>query len=141
MARISKRKLKKEVFDKINKRFVDAIVSLNNESGGSAFFGEFFSSAERTMFAKRFAALFMLTHGMSSYKVGKLLNMSYTTTARLSLGLSMGKYTHIKNLTTKRKERKAFVDELEVFLRCGMPSMGKDRWKWLDELYGTQGGR
>jgi len=134
MTNISKKKLNKDIQQKIYSRLTKAIAGIHTRSKSAQFIEDILTETERQMLAKRFAALFMLTQNVSSYRVHKLLNMSTTTTKRLSLELSQGKHAYITSVVKKKKDREKFWAELEVIVRLGMPEMGKNRWKWLDEI-------
>lgn len=134
MANVSKKKLKKEIFNKIHNRFIKTVVDLHGKSG-SVFVEELFTPTEKVMFAKRLAGLLMLAQGISSYKVSKLLRLSLSTTARMRIDSKSGKYSSVAEIVKRKKDRDKFWAELEVFVRLGMPEMGKNRWKWLEEFF------
>lgn len=134
MTRISRKKLKKEVLDKIHNRFTKTIVDLHGKSG-SVFIEELFTPTEKIMFAKRLAGLLMIAQGISPYKVSKLLRLSFSTTARMQIDIENKKYPSIEKIILNKKEKDEFWAELEVFIRFGMPEMGKNRWKWLDDFF------
>jgi len=134
MVNISKKKLKGKIADQIHNNFIKIIVRLEGKKG-SLFIEELFTPAEKIVFAKRLAALLMLEKGLSSYKVERLLNLSSSTTARMKKDLHCGKYPSIKIITCRKKENDKFWKDLESFIRLGMPEMGKNRWKWLDDVF------
>lgn len=134
MTRISKKKLKKEVLNKIHNRFIKTVVDLHGKSG-TVFIEELFTPTEKIMFAKRLAGLLMVAQDISPYKVSKLLRLSFSTTAQMKIDIENGKYPSVAKIIQKKKERDKFWMELEVFVRMGMPEMGKNRWKWLDEFF------
>ncbi len=134
MTRISKKKLGKEVLDKIHNRFTKTIVDLRGKSG-SLFIEELFTPTEKIMFAKRLAGLLMIAQSISTYKVSKLLRLSSSTTSKMELDIENGKYPSIAKVIQKKKYHDKFWMELEVFVRMGMPEMGRNRWKWLDEFF------
>lgn len=134
MTRISKRRLNKEVSKQIHNRFIKTIVDLHGKSG-SVLIEELFTPTEKVMFAKRLAGLSMLAQGISPYKVSKLLKLSFSTTARMQISAEKGKYSSIAEKIKNKKNRDRFWAELEVFVRFGMPEMGKNRWKWLDDFF------
>lgn len=134
MANISKKKLKKEVSNKIHNRFIKTMVDLHGNKG-SIFVEELFTPTEKIIFAKRLAGLMMLAQGISSYKVSKLLRLSLSTTARMRIDYENSKYSSVAEIVKKKKDRDNFWAELEVLVRFGMPEMGKNRWKWLDEYF------
>ncbi len=134
MPHISRKKLEKDISRKIYKHFVKTIVTINTKKGRELL-EEILTPVEQIMIAKRLAAIAMLSQGLSSYQVRKSLKLSSATTARFRREIENNKYPYISNLVKKKKQREEFWKEMEVVLRMGMPSMGKDRWKWLDDLY------
>jgi len=109
--------------------------SLGARNASKFLLDELLTDTERIMIIKRLAALSMLSQGLSSYRVHKLLKMSEQTTARMKSDIKKNKYPHIASFIKKKKDKEQFWAELEVLVRFGMPEMGKNRWKWLDELY------
>ena len=134
MPHISQKQLKKETAKDIRKHFIKTVTSFGGKNNNKAFFDELLTPTEQIMLAKRLAMLFMLAEGMSSYKVRKILNLSPSTTARFQKEIEHGAFPYIENIVKKKSSRDKTWKELEVLLRGGLPSMGKDRWKWLDEF-------
>ena len=134
MPHVSKKQIKKETAQKIREHFIKTVVSLGGKNQGKVFIGEILTSTEQIMLAKRLAMLIMLADGVSSYKVCKILNLSASTSARFKKEVDGGAYPYIKSIVEKKKSKDKIWNELEVLLRGGLPSMGKDRWKWLDEF-------
>jgi hypothetical protein len=133
MANVSKRRLRNEVSKQIHNRFIKTMVDLQGRNG-TVFVEELFTPTEKILFAKRLAGLLMLAQGISPYKVSRLLHLSYSTTARMQIDTNNGKYPSVAEVIRRKKERDKFWTELEIFVRCGMPEMGKNRWKWLNDI-------
>jgi len=133
MVNISKRKLKKDAAEKIHKQFLQTVVGLKGKNG-SFVIEELFTSTEQILFAKRLAAIFMLAQHVTPFHVSRMLNLSPATTAILQTALLRGKYPHIEELVKNNRVKEQFWAELEVLVRLGMPEMGKNRWKWLNEI-------
>jgi uncharacterized protein YerC len=133
MPHISSKKLKKEISERIYDRLVKTITG-NGTSNGHAVLGELLSPVEQVMLAKRLTAVIMLLQKTSSYKVRKVLGLSSRTTAYIMRDIDSGKYTQVEKLIIKKKDKGQFWADLEVMMRMGMPEMGKNRWKWLDQL-------
>ncbi len=135
MTYVSKKPLPKETQNRLDKRFVRTVTNLRTVSDGTNFISELLTESEQIMLAKRLMIIFMLTEGVSQYRIKQLLYVSSATVFRMAIALDKNKYEYLKRLCGKKKSRKIFWDELEVIVRLGMPSMGKDRWNWLNELY------
>lgn len=135
MTRVSKRPLGEDVRGRIDSRLVEAVTNLRTKAEGAHFISELLSDAEQLILAKRLMIIFMLNKGVSQYRIVQLLNVSSATVFRVDQGMVEGKYEYLGSVCRKKKNRQVFLKELEVIVRFGMPSMGRDRWKWLDELY------
>ena len=134
MAPVSKRKIEEKVFNKINQRFVESVVSLKDTRKGSIFLEELLAPTERIMLAKRLAIIFMLLEGASPFRIHKTLAVSTSTALRFRKKLSRSGFPTIRSYFRKKKERQQFWCDLEVLVRLGMPSMGRGRWAWLNEM-------
>ena len=132
---VSKKPLKKEVRKQLDQQFIKTVVSLQTISGGSNFLSEFLTETEQMMFAKRLMIIFMLIEGISQYRIKQVLHVSSSTVSRIAKEHEQNVFPHIARICGQKKHREVLWRELEVMIRMGMPSMGRDRWKWLDELY------
>ena len=83
MPHVSRKKLKKEVAKKIYDKLIKTITNRGVDQG-YAVLGELLTPIEQTMLAKRLTAVAMLSRGMSSYKVRKILKLSSKTTAYIN---------------------------------------------------------
>ena len=135
MPHVSNNNPKKKISKNIYKHLVKTIVGLQGENDGRIFLSELLTPTEQVMLAKRLAILFMLAQSISSYKIGKILKVSTSTVNRLRISSKKGKYHHVGSLFKDKKNKERFWLEIESLIRFGMPSMGKRRWDWLDELY------
>jgi len=76
MPHISARKLKKEVFQEINKRLIDSFADIKDKRLLKSFVDELLTSTEKIMLAKRLAVIFMLSEKFSFYRIQKSLKIS-----------------------------------------------------------------
>ncbi len=134
MTHISKKKLSTKATDDIHSQFLRIIIKLKGNKGVGVI-EELFTKTEQVMFAKRLAAILMLTQDISPFHVSEILNISSSTSMRLSNNLTNGRYSHIETIVSTKKGSEQLWKDLEVLIRFGMPSMGKNRWKWLNEIY------
>ena len=89
------------------------------------------------MFIKRLAVIALLREEYSEYKIYTLLKMSPSTVAKLHEQYLAGRYDSVlRSLGRSKKEKEEMWKIVELVLRAGMPSMGKDRWRWLDKHFG-----
>ncbi len=135
MAFVSKKPLNEGVQAQLNRQLIRTIVGLRTVSGGTHFISELLTDTEQIMLAKRLMVIFMLAEGVSQYRIKKILNISSSTVARTARLMDGGAFHHLTQMCRKKKSREILWNELENIVRLGMPSMGNDRWKWLDELY------
>ncbi len=135
MVNISKKRLDEKTAKEIHAQLFKTMFNLKSSKDTRMLVKEFFTAAEQVLFAKRLAALLLLAEHIPPYRVSRLLKLSSATTARFAREIEQEKHTHIVQIIKKKKDRDVFWAELEVMLRFGMPERGKNRWKWLDEMY------
>ena len=136
MPHLSQHKLPKEVLDQINYQLFNLLLSSpNNKKLEIAGIEALFTNTEKVMLAKRLAAIILLSKGLSSYKVWKILKLSSATTRKLQLGVEKGRYKQLLHLIEKRRSKKKLISDLDSLLRVCFPEQGKRRWNWLDDLY------
>ena len=139
MVRVSERPVKNETLLKISNQLVTYISSIQTKSNAEKFLDELLSDPERIMLAKRLAIVVLLERGHSYKTIERTLKVSSNTIARISGEKDKGRYKFIaKSCSLKRsrsrREDSAFWDYIELVLLAGMPSMGRGRWKFLDDL-------
>ncbi len=105
MPHISPRKVNGQVLEKIYKLLFSAIVDRNISKKQQQFaFGELLTPTEKIMLGKRMAAVSLLSQGMSPYKVGKMLQLSPTTTVKFQIKLENGKFSNVSKLCSVLKK-------------------------------------
>jgi len=131
MTNISKQKLNKQTEQKLFTQFTQ-IFKNANEAMLAELFDALFTDTEKVMFIKRVAMVFMFSKGVSRYAIEHALNVSENTVRVHRARFDAGQYDPIVTMTRKRSfASDDFIETLEVLLRLGMPSYGKDRWKWM----------
>jgi uncharacterized protein YerC len=83
MVRVSKNKINKEIYSKINSQFVSSLMCLDSKKKSLDFIDELFTQSEKVMLAKRLAIIIMLKEGLSQYAIWKALNVSPATLTRI----------------------------------------------------------
>jgi len=137
MVRVSKQKLKQEVLDKINNRFIAVVAEMNTRQSAKAFLNDLFSFSEKIVLTKRLSIIFMLYEGISMYRISTLLKVSESTVKKIAVKIDRGGYENILKIVKQKKNRATFWAGMDIVLRAGMPPIvGKGRWNFLDELYG-----
>jgi len=134
MPHISHARVKKEVFLRMNDRFIRSLMDLTERKSARAFFKELLTPTEQIMLAKRLAVILMLQQGFSFYRVERTLKISPSTAARLWRKLHAGEFSGIGALIKRGKSARAFWAEMATIIRAGMPPMGRGRWKWFYEM-------
>lgn len=133
MTNISKRELDTETSEKLFSQF--SLLFANADQKQIAhLFEALFTDAEKVMFIKRIASVFLIAEGYSQYAIAQRLNMSEATVRNLVRQAKVGKFDAIISVTRKRSfDKVRFWETVEVLLRGGLPPMGKQRWRWLDK--------
>jgi uncharacterized protein YerC len=135
MPHISSKKLNPVLSDELLHEFV-RYVRKGSRANATAFLNSLLTATEQVMLAKRIAAIAMLHDGCSVYRIAQSLTMSTSTISRMHDAHKQGAYAPVtKVMKMNKQEREEFWKLIEKILRAGMPSRGKDRWKWLDEYY------
>lgn len=134
MPHISAKKLENDVFRQIHHRFIQMVVDVKDRKASTSFLSEFFTPTEKIMLAKRLTTVFMLASGCSFLTIERTLKVSPTTIAFFAEKLETGEFDYLKNFFTKAKNKKAFWDDLEALLQCGLPPRGRGRWKWFYDM-------
>lgn len=131
MTNISKQKLDKQTERQLFTQFTQ-IFKNANEAKLAELFDALFSETEKVMFIKRVAMVFLFSKGVSLYAIERALNVSENTVRLHKMRFDEGRYDPIVSMTRKKSFASVdFIETLEVLLRLGMPSYGKDRWKWM----------
>ncbi len=134
MTNVSKKKVKKDVYRKMNGRFAGFIAKIGDEKSSKLFLNEVLTKSERIMLAKRLGVIFMLINNYSFEEIEKNLKVSQTTVANQWKKLKSGDLDYIKTAVTKEKNKRTFLDDLEVLLQAGLPPRGRGRWRWFYEM-------
>lgn len=129
MPHVSKHKLSKKVVRQIQTLLISVIRSGKTASSTRDILFDLLTETEQVMLAKRLSVVFLLKQGKSVYYIMNALSMSPNTVSYMSEQLESGQYKHLEELFNKKKEREVMQDWIDIFIRAGMPSRGKDRWK------------
>lgn len=131
MTNVSKQKLNKKEQKKLQKQ-VTSLFARTDDRGAQALFGELFTESEQIMFMKRLAIIIMVDKEYSKYRISRTLKVSESTVREIRSKYYLDEYNKLLALTRSDTfDNEKFWETIEVLLRLGMPSMGKDRWKSL----------
>jgi len=129
MTRISKKILSSDSERKLNSQLAK-FFSNQKENKIQKLFSDLLTPTEQIMLIKRLAMVIMITKGESCYRIAQVLNVSDSTAREVKTKIKLGQYqnlvAHYKNKNFNSKE---FWETVEMILRAGMPSRGKDRWQ------------
>lgn len=105
MPHISPRKVNNQILEKIYGILFSAVSDRNlSKKQQQAAFGELLTPTEKIMLGKRLVSVSLLSQGISSYRVGKTLNLSQTTVAKFQIKLENGKFPNISKLCSMIKK-------------------------------------
>lgn len=135
MVRISKQPLKKELGDKLFRQLA-VLVAKSGRATAASFLRALLTDTEEVLLAKRLAAVLLLhERTYSENQIATMLHMSPTTIGTMEENYRAGEYAAIiKIIGRSKREKEELWKTIEVVLRLGMPSMGKDRWQSLKRM-------
>lgn len=130
MPHISKQKIDAVLLEKL---FVELekLVAQTTARESSQVLATLLTPTERIMLTKRLTAALMFSQGYSQYQVWNILKISPSTAQRLFLSYENGIYNKLIKIVNRQPHEKIW-ETLDLILRGGLPSMGKNRWKILD---------
>jgi len=134
MPHISKKRLKKKTFRKINEELLAVFTLAQNQHEFAPLFNDLVTRTEKIMLAKRLAVILMLSKEIPQHRIVKALKVSPSTVAKMSLKLDIGKYKSVLKLSSKQGFD--IIEFLEFMLSGGglMPTRyGRGRWKKIFE--------
>ena len=114
MTHISQKKVEAIDYKKAEKQLVQLISKLET-SGATYFINELFTEAERIMFIKRFAAIFMFQQGYSTYKVSHAVGISLSTSQLYYKSYVEGQFDNLLACIPKR-QKSEFLSIVEDFM-------------------------
>ena len=95
MPHLSKQRLQKETYVKINRELGKALEKLVRVNKKEAFMYELLTFTERVMLAKRLAIILMLDRDNSYYEIQHTLKVSPSTVARFDEAIGRGKHARL----------------------------------------------
>jgi uncharacterized protein YerC len=129
MTNVSKQQLDPKELQKLFTQLNGVLGSLNKQKV-DGFLSDLLGPEERIMLVKRLAVIIMLMENNSAYRIADTLKVSPATVTTIQKYFDEGRFDHIVSILRKNQtDYKKFWETLEVILRAGMPSQGKDRWK------------
>jgi len=103
MVRVNRHSLKSKDLESLFYQF-DIFLNALDKSATGTFLNELLGREERLTYAKRLAAIILLSEGASDYKTAQVLKLSPTTTGKISNKMRTGGYDDILFLLKKNKK-------------------------------------
>ena len=133
MVNVSKR-IKDELFNKLFEQLT-RVVARSGRNNADLLLDGLLTESEKIMLAKRLAVILMLREACPTTVISRTLDLSRSTVSLMRHDYIRGQYSHVLKLCGRTKEEKEQMwKTVDKVLRLGMPSMGKDRWEWLNRL-------
>lgn len=111
MTNISKRRLPKKKTKQLFMQ-LSLLMAQSTTKNTELLLSDLLGYEERTMLAKRLAAIIMLQRGASIYKTSDSLKISTATAAKIEQKLADGEYVHL--VTLIKKNSASIIDILET---------------------------
>ncbi|MBI2609870.1 hypothetical protein HYW53_01710 [Candidatus Giovannonibacteria bacterium] len=127
MPHVSKRKLKKKVYSKIETNFIEVFLKFRSRKETSLLLNDLLTRTERVMLSKRIAIVLMLESGYSFSTIERTLKVTKQTIVRFMKMRKSGKFRYLE-AKKESKENDSLIEFLEKFLQAGLPPRGKGRW-------------
>jgi|SRR3989344_5474648 len=107
MPHVSKRRLKKDIYNRVHEDFAELLVEICGYGNRDAFVQELLTKTERLMLGKRLATVLMLMKGYSAYRVERTLKLTEQTVRRFNRNIRRGRYVMlVENLDRIMHKRK-----------------------------------
>ena len=138
MANISKRQLKRKVFEHINRQLLSQLTRYRTKKQARIFTEELLTKTEQVMLAKRLMTLVMLERGCSFSMIERVLKVTSKTVVKLQGERRRGLHSRLLAQYARRRDSARILDVVEVLLQAGLPPRGKGRWKDVFKVYNTR---
>jgi len=136
MIYISKKRLSKEVLDKIFRLFLEVISWSSNSGEFLDLANEIFSPSEKIMMAKRITIIYLLVKGIDQIVIADVLKVSTATVAKFALlnCQKENKLVELMKSMIKKEKVLNFFDDLmaDLFIQPGI-KIGHHKLHWEHE--------
>ena len=128
MPHVSKATLAKKYQGELIKKLYTCVAN-SSKRGTNPCLDELLTATEKTMLAKRWAAIVMFERGYTAYRVWNTLKLSPSTANQIRLAHEIGDYRQtVKALKSSKKHETELWQLIDTLVRAGLPPMGKKRW-------------
>jgi uncharacterized protein YerC len=138
MSQVSKRPVRKDVYEEIFNTFLQTIVDLRSKSQVSDFFDEFLTPTEKIMFSKRLAAGLLIAKGYDYKDIVDLLKISTGTISTFSSFYKYGKgYKKIIDKIKAGKEISEFLRNIgeKISALGSIGGKGSGSWRAINKHF------
>lgn len=136
MTQISKYPISDKIYQRILEIFLKSLVKIETNDEAQQFIKDFLSPTEQIMLAKRLAIAFLLEQNYEFREISRILRVSLTTIARVSLMRKIGGvgYQKIIHKLLNEEQLKEFLGNIAESL-TGLMSAGKGSttWRYLNQ--------
>lgn len=134
MGQVSRYPLSKDIADRIFDVFIKSFIKIKGSADAQSLADDLFTPVERIMLAKRLAIAFCLMKGYKYREISKLLRVSLTTIAVVSMSLkygSKGYETILERINKEEKLEGLFKSIADKVLTLGSQGKGSGTWRYL----------
>lgn len=129
MTRVSKRKIKDQDFKRIFNKFIEIIDISKSKKDTQIFIKEFFTGAERVMFAKRIGIIYMVLEKVPDRVIAETLSVSTSTIGRIIEKIDQGEYKYLASIM--KQNRESLLDLIEKIYFILPPMAGRKRYRFV----------
>ncbi len=133
MPHISKRKLTKEVKDKLEKQIMSVIAD-TGDGRRMKIFSELFTPTEKIVFAKRLAIILMLSKKIPFYTICGNLGVSPSTVARYEVQIENNKFHSTKTWLMRNEMGTKLNNLLELLVASAFGRGRKSFGQMIDDV-------
>lgn len=132
MTQVSKFKLNNKVYEKIFSLFPQFLYKMTNKGQHTLLVDSFFTTTEKTVFAKRIAIAFMLVKGYKYDQIVNKIKVSHGTIAKIAEALRVHGGVIVKELENIAKDDafKAFLGSINYHISSILPPKGGNWSAW-----------
>ncbi|OGF73502.1 hypothetical protein A2W57_02260 [Candidatus Giovannonibacteria bacterium RIFCSPHIGHO2_02_43_16] len=133
MPHISKRRIKRKIYKKLNDNLVNVFLNFHSKSDVAHLVNDLLTYTERIMVSKRIAIILMLNEGYSFRAIESALKVTLQTVLRFWKMKKKGRFGSLAKKTAKGGD---LWKDLENILQAGLPPRGRGRWKHVFDAMG-----
>lgn len=136
MTQVSKYPISDRIYQRILEIFLKSLVKIETKDEAQQFIKDFLSPVEQIMLAKRLAIAFLLEQNYEFREISKILRVSLTTIARVSLMRKIGGvgYQKIIHKLLNEEQLKKFLNNIAENLTSLMSTgKGSTTWRYLNQ--------